>query len=152
MTIPYTRLGHISLACKHFDETLKFYTETLGLPKKFELQGDIGSRKWEMSFIEVDKGQILELAPMDYLSDNTNNKRSFQHFCFEVDNFYAAVRALQSRGVKVYRGDSRTGQLYTEPLERYLPGPCGSLCAFFTDPEGNDIEIMQFTEKSLHNK
>jgi catechol-2,3-dioxygenase len=26
---------------------------------------------------------------------------------------------------------------------------CGSLCAFIKDPEGNDIEIMQFTPDSM---
>jgi hypothetical protein len=36
-----------------------------------------------------------------------------------------------------------------EPYQDYPLGMCGSRCAFIRDPEGNDIELMQFTEKSM---
>lgn len=148
MSIQYDGIGHINLVCSKPIETLRFYTEILGFSKKFELSGEYAGGRWFIDYVEIKKGQLLELLHGDFTSDNRDTKRSFQHFCFEMDDFCKTIRELQKRGVTVYRGPARSADTCQEPLEEYHPGLCGSMCAFIIDPEGNDIEIMQYTPQS----
>ena len=151
MSIKYTHLGHPAMLCNRYDETLDFYTNKLGCIKLFDLYHDDGSL-W-LTYIKIARGQFVELFANKYAYDeNKQKERSFEHFCIEVDDLPASIRFLKSNGVEVYWGPVDMGVKAEEPYEAHLPGKCGSLCAFIRDPEGNDIELMQFTENSLQLK
>jgi lactoylglutathione lyase/glyoxylase I family protein len=57
-----------------------------------------------------------------------------RHFCFEVDGIEALVTELEGKGIKV------------RPLK---VGMDHSKQAWIKDPDGNDIELMEYTPKSL---
>ena len=38
---------------------------------------------------------------------------------------------------------------FTEPFDGTEVGQCGSIAFYIQDPEGNEIEVMQYTENSL---
>ncbi len=146
MSLNCVSLGHVALRCKDIEAMRKFYVGQLGCEELFHLDNDDGSL-W-LTYIRTAQGQYVELFPIDYPGDNDARKFSPHHFCFEVDDFAGYVKTLRERGVTVYDGP----YLYHAEMgapEARGEGMCGSLCAFIKDPEGNDIEIMQFTPDSM---
>ena len=142
-------IGHMALRCNHFQETLNFYTNVLGGRKAFDLYDDAGNLC--LTYVEIAPGQFVELFPAPYEGDNDQMNRSYVHICLEVDDFPKAVRKLQKNGALVTAGP-KGAPAVQEPLEEKEPGQCGSICAFVTDPEGNDVELMQFTANSKQLK
>ena len=138
-------IGHVAMRCRYYDETLRFYTEGLGGRKAFDLYKDDGS-VW-ITYVDLGNGQFVELFPMPYEGENLQSERSFVHMCLEIDDFPRVVRRLRANGVQVTNSGRGSSEV-PEPLEQRVPGLCGSLCAFVTDPEGNDVELMQFTAAS----
>lgn len=147
MSIEYKSLGALTLFCKDIHSTYDFYVN----------QCEIGSGEWkknengdiEKAVIRVKTGQVIELLPRQYPSQNKTKERSFHHLCLEVDDYCEAIRDLQRRGVTVYETIVDFNIICKEPIEQYGPGQCGSYCAFIRDPEGNDIELQYFTDKSM---
>jgi lactoylglutathione lyase len=149
MAIHYTHLGHVALRCKDYKAMRDFYVNVLGCEELFHLDNDDGSL-W-LTYIRVAKAQYVELFPESYQGDNDVHHRSHHHFCFEVDNLPAKIREVEAKGVPVHRGPMDEYPRMKEPYEEYPLGMCGSRCAFVRDPEGNDIELMQFTDKSMQH-
>jgi lactoylglutathione lyase len=147
MGIKYTHLGHVAIRCNDYQKMLDFYVNKLGFEELFHLDKDDGSL-W-LTYIRVAKGQYVELFPESYEGNNNVYRRSHHHFCFEVDDLPAVIRLLESKGLPVHTGPIEDYPRMKEPYEGYSPGMCGSRCAFVQDPEGNDIELMQFTGKSM---
>ena len=59
----------------------------------------------------------------------------YNHFCFEVTGLEAFLAQLQARGGKIDRGVS--------------VGMDHSKQAWISDPDGNTIELMEYTPKSM---
>lgn len=145
MAIRYREMGHVALRCKDYGKMYDFYVNKLHLEEKFHLNNEDGSL-W-LTYIHAGNGQYLELFPDGYDGDNRFGTHSQVHFCFEVGNFAAALEAIAAEGITIYQGPEQP--VLEPPYEKRAPGMCGSLCAFIKDPEGNWIEIMQFTPKSM---
>lgn len=150
MAIHYTQLGHPALLCNDMPAMLDFYTKKLGFREVFSLKKDDGSM-W-LTYVQIARGQFVELFYTSYPSPNKTKERSFHHYCIEVDDMAAALAELKERGVEVYNGPVDNGKRMEVPNPDHKPGMCGTLCAFIRDPEGNDIEIQQFTDQSLQLK
>lgn len=150
MSIHYTQLGHPALLCNHMEETLKFYTQTLGFRQVFSLEHEDGT-PW-LTYVQIARGQFVELFYKNYASENRAKERSFHHFCVEVDDMAAVLANLHAKGVPVFCGPVDNGVRMPIPNPDHQPGLCGTLCAFIRDPEGNDIELQQFTKDSLQLK
>lgn len=142
-------IGHAAFRCRHFQETMDFYVQVLGGKKAFELKDEEGGVY--LAYVEIAPGQFLELFPVDYEGDNPAQERSFLHICLEIDDFAKTVEAVRAAGAVVTVGGRGSPELTEDPGAR-TPGQCGSLCAFVTDPEGNDVELMQFTQDSMQLK
>lgn len=150
MDFQYTQLGHVALLCNNMDKMMRFYLNTLELKYAFTLERD--GEAW-LTFLKVPAtGQFVELFYRKYSSENQSDKRSFQKFCIEVEDMGSALLKLKQKGVEVYRGPVSKGILMEIPNPDMKPAPCGSLCAFILDPEGNEVEIQQFTPNSLQLK
>ena len=143
MAIAFTGIGHIALRCKDYEREMRFYTEELGLKKAFDLVDD-NDEVW-ITYIRVAKGQYIELFPgvdscpnPNYTGDNKKSERSHFHCCFVTPDRKKVVEELESKqGIPVGRTPDDT------------VGLCRSYCLFVTDPEGNEWEFMEFTDKSL---
>ncbi len=108
---------------------MAFYCRKLGLKHAFDANNDAGARigvyihVGGYNFIELFQGEAAPPA----------GKVSYQHFCLEVDDMAGTVASLRSHGVDV--SDPRVGR------DR-------SIQAWLADPDGNRIELHQYTPQS----
>ena len=111
-----SKLPYITLWAVRFDETMRLYKETLGLPVAEENPNFImfdtkGSR---LAFHKLPKGQRLD--------------RQTVELHLEVDDVDDVYSSLQRKGVK----------FSDKPANR----PWGTRMASFHDPEGYTVEII----------
>ncbi len=142
------RISHAALRCNKFEETLKFYRDTLGLPHAFTLRNEDGS-VW-ISYLQIAPRQFIELFNETYSGDNAWADRGHHHLCIIVKDIEEAARALEDKGVMITKGPIAENPPYRIPYAvNHSIGKCNSYGFFIHDPEGNEIEIMQYTDKSL---
>lgn len=125
-----TRLAHVCILARDLVETERFYCDVLGLPKAFafEKEGEcIGFyvRLGDDTFIEVFKG------------DPDNGAGGIRHFCIETEDLDALHARLTEHGLT--------------PTEKILAID-HSWQFWFKDPNGYDIEVMQYTAESLQRR
>ncbi len=122
-------LAHICFVVRDLDASIAFYCQKLGLKLAFDANNDAGQRIGVYihvgghNFIELFQGEVVAAA----------GKISYQHFCLEVDDLAGTVAAMRTHGVEV--SDPKTGR------DR-------SLQAWLADPDGNRIELHQYTPES----
>ncbi|HEV7297856.1 MAG TPA: VOC family protein [Tepidisphaeraceae bacterium] len=118
-----TGTHHVALCTPNFEQTCKFYIETLGLKQVGSFSG--------RNIIFVDAGpttiEIIErLEPMD------RARQGWVHFAFEVPDIDAAYAELTGKGIA----------FHIEPKLFPEINPAVRL-AFFKDPDGNELELVQ---------
>jgi catechol 2,3-dioxygenase-like lactoylglutathione lyase family enzyme len=124
-----TGLAHACFTVSDLERSIRFYRDGLGLAPAFDFTDENGRRYGlylhlgGRNFIELFVGQLGERA----------EKQSFRHICLEVDDIESTVRALRERGIEV--SDAKLGgdQSYQ---------------AWITDPDGNRMELHQYTPAS----
>lgn len=124
------KLNHVGFNVKNFDESLNFYTKTMGFREAFTLRGADG--KPALSYIQVSRETFLELAPA-----SADRAAGLTHFSFEAPDVNATVTKLRAAGVKIEDARvSRTNTLLTSVI----------------DPNGIRFEIAQLPPDSLPRK
>ena len=143
--------AHIGFICRDLEKSVQFYERIFGMKEKFTLYyGDM---------IPADPDQLKEISQerlaflkshqdtkwIIYMEwphiDNfpSKEKFGFDHFDIVVDDIQEFYRQMTEKGAEEYVD--------------ILPGP--SLCRGFTmwmhDPDGNPIEIHQYTPLSMQN-
>jgi lactoylglutathione lyase len=136
------RLAHLCFFTNQLNEMIDFYHQKLNLNLKFKFTGDDGQEfgcyfeLGEMTFLEIfDQqgatkqwgGQIKDLEP----------EGRYQHFCLETVNLEDVCQNLKQKGVEV------------TPIQ---VGMDQSKQAWIKDPDGNRIELMEYTAKSWQLK
>ena len=160
-------MAHFTWCCKDYPAMKKFYGETLGLKTQFvipitdiEINGfkEMGypvtakpGDDW-ITYFKVADRQYIELFNIPYEGDNDTSKQAMAHVCLMVDDIGEAATELEKRGVKLWLGPSYENHPSPIPFDASAVAMCGSKSFFITDPEGNEIEIMQFTEQSIQVK
>lgn len=105
-------LERVILYVRDFDAAVKYYTETLGVPLKYQEDGwaALDTKGIELNLHAGREGKVESHACVS----------------FKVGDFDAAYEALKARGVKVSDVHS----------------PCGGTrCSGFTDLDGNQLSI-----------
>ena len=141
-----------------------FYGETLGLKKLFCIPHTAGSMQrmknrgyrgeyqpgdeW-ISYFKVAEKEFIELFNTAYDGENDPDERAFHHVCLVVADIVAAARELETKGLTLWRGIGDHRGPLTAPFDGSEVGEDGSLSFFIHDPEGNEIELMQYTRDSL---
>lgn len=135
------KLGHVCLFTDRLNEMIAFYRDTLGFPVKFTMKNDDGFAFGyyfacgDMTFVEIfDQrgavkqwgGQVRAMRP--------GEESHARHFCFEVAGLEQLVAELEGKGIKVV------------PIK---VGMDNSKQAWIKDPDGNDVELMEYTPQSL---
>ncbi len=124
-----TGIAHNAVTVRDMQESLLFYTGALGFQKAFELNRPETGEPW-IVYLSICRGQFLELF---YGGEEENPWHNgligFNHFCFEVDDIFSAVRAIRDAGYPVD----------IEPRQ----GADGNWQAWVTDPNGVRIELMK---------
>ena len=92
-------IGHVAIRCSDLAESLRFYTEVLGLRKAFELTRDDGS-VW-LVFWQISKDVFIELFPGERMLKITGSSIGFTHLCLQVDDMQATLAHLAAKGLDV---------------------------------------------------
>ncbi len=133
----FRKVDSLSLADR---EAAERAGEATDLPARTRLK--ILSEKPWIDYYEVAPHQYIELfhAEGKTLKEDRHldDAGGYQHLCIEVADIQAAWDAV-----------TRNGLIPDEPI-RY--GPDGAYQFWLTDPDGNRLELMQYTEEALHLK
>jgi lactoylglutathione lyase len=125
---PINAIAHWALKVKDLDVSLKFYRDTLGFAEMMRLHKDNGET-W-LIYLRVTDSQFVELFP-EGVGDCAPGADAvaINHICLDVPSVDEAAASLRKLGIK----------LTTEPKL----GLDGNRQAWFEDPDGNRIELMQ---------
>ena len=122
------RFAHTSITVKDLDESLRFYTDALGLT--FERRREIPENRAEIAFVnDALSGTRLELTHWKG-RDHYEEGDQLDHLAFEVPDLTETLAHLRSLQVPVVK----------EPFT--LSGGTRRI-AFITDPNGIWIELLE---------
>ncbi|WP_432667485.1 methylmalonyl-CoA epimerase [Wukongibacter baidiensis] len=105
------KVDHIGIAVKNLDETLKFYTEALGL----ELHGTetVEEQKVKVAFLPVGDTEVelLESTSPDGPIAKFIDKKGegIQHIAFKVENIEEAIAHMKEKGFRMIDEKPRYG-------------------------------------------
>lgn len=132
------KLAHLCLVTDRLDVMLRFYTEQLGLTIQFIFRNKddeifgyylaCGDSTFIEIFDRVGKAKQWGGGDAPLRGGNQMN-----HLCFEVTGLRELKATLESRGVKI---------------GNVISGMDQSLQAWTGDPDGNAIELMEYTHAS----
>jgi catechol 2,3-dioxygenase-like lactoylglutathione lyase family enzyme len=123
------RLNHVGVFAKDYDESLRFYTQTMGFREAFTVKDKDG--KPVLTYLQINKESFLELAPA--------NQRpiGLSHVGLWPENLDRTIATLRERGVKV--NDPRSSST-------------GSRITDVMDPNGVRLELVDFLPGSEPRK
>lgn len=124
------RLSHVGIYAKDYDESMRFYTQTIGLKEAFTIKDAAG--KPTLSYLQITKDTFLEIAPA-----TGDRQVGLSHVGIWPENLAATVALLRQRGVKI--DDPRTGATLTSITNA-------------TDPNGIRLEFLDFLPGSAPRK
>jgi catechol 2,3-dioxygenase-like lactoylglutathione lyase family enzyme len=124
------RLNHVGIYVKDFDESMRFYTQTMGFREAFTIKSAEG--KPVLAYLQITKDTFLELAPA-----TAERPVGLSHIGIWPEDMTATVAALRMRGVQV--NDPRTGSTKTSITN-------------VMDPNGVRLELVDFLPGSLPRK
>jgi len=130
---PIVGVAHIGLKTADIAAARRFYTGILGFQEPFSLNQTDGSGLL-LTYFKVNDHQYIEVFPS--LKDPNGDRLS--HISFETTDAEGLRAYLASKGVKV--------------PEKLPPRRDGDLGFDVTDPDGHDVEFMQYLPGSLHEK
>ncbi len=120
---------------------IAFYRDVLGLTVKFGLKHDDGTvfgyymAAGHTTFVEIfDHAGAAKQWGGESGALKPNQNTFYNHFCLEVTDLEGHVQSLEAKGVKV------------RPI---AIGMDHSKQAWINDPDGNAIELMEYTARSL---
>lgn len=133
------RLGHLCLVTDHLQHMVDFYSKTLGLPVKFSFTNNDGEifghylDCGDSSFIEI-FDRVLKVKQWGGKLEELRYGTQQNHFCLEVTGLKELKVKLEGQGLKM--SDIQQG------LDH-------SFQSWANDPDGNPIEFMEYTARSL---
>ena len=129
------RLAHLCFDTTDLDRMVDFYSKDLGLPVKFDFKHPDGRRFGayidcgDSSFIEIFHAELKTLASGGTPQAIHEGNR-YGHFCLEVTGLKELKADLEAKNIEV---------------SEIRSGIDGSLQAWIKDPDGNGIELMEYT-------
>jgi catechol 2,3-dioxygenase-like lactoylglutathione lyase family enzyme len=124
------RLNHVGMYVKDFDESMRFYTKTMGFREVFSFRDKDG--KPTLTYLQISRDTFLELAPA-----TAERPAGLSHVGLWADDLNAEVAALRQQSVRV--DDPRTGTTKA-PLTNV------------TDPNGIRLELLDLAPGSMQRK
>lgn len=124
------RLLHTMLRVGNLDESIKFYSDIMGM--KLLRQHDYESGRFTLAFLgygEEKDNTVLELTH-NWDTDSYEKGEGFGHIAIAVDDVYAACEKIRDAGGTIVRE----------------PGPMKhgtTVLAFVEDPDGYKIELLE---------
>ncbi len=121
-----TKLLHTRMRVSDMDQTIRFYTDVLGLEVVERKTSPRGSH---LAFLHVpNSDELIELCSFPP-SGPVTVQEDLVHLAFQVENLDARIAALQKKGVKITDGPTRTSS--------------GSRFIFIDAPDGYEVELIE---------
>ncbi len=123
------RLLHTMLRVGNLERSIDFYSNVLGM--QLLRRKDYPDGKFTLAFVgygDEAESTVIELT-YNWDTDSYDIGNAYGHIAIEVEDVYAAVEQLRSRGGKVIReaGPMNAGS---------------TILAFIEDPDGYQIELL----------
>ncbi|HEY5730036.1 MAG TPA: VOC family protein [Anaerolineales bacterium] len=133
------KLAHLNFVTNDLSRIIDFYVNKLGMKVKFTLDNNKGDSFGY--YFECGDSTFLEFFDQKMASEvwgvkveELNIGTQYKHFCLEVTGLDEYCKTLKSRGVEV---------------TDIAMGLDNSRQAWITDPDGNQIELMEYGASSL---
>ncbi len=124
------QLNHVGVAVNDMDESLAFYTETMGFEEAFRVTNDQG--QVGLAYLRVSETTFLELN-----SANENRPAGLTHFGIQVEGMESVKAMFEGRGASA--SETRRGSTQ-------------AILSNITDPQGVRIELSEYPPDSLQGK
>ena len=129
---PIVGVAHIGLKTKDLAASREFYGHYLGFQEPFTIDKPSGGLM--LTYFKVNDHQYIEVFPE--LKSDTEDRLS--HIALETTNIQQLRDYLASKGVKV--------------PDTLKPGLDGNVSMMLKDPDGHNVEFVQYMPGSLHSK
>ena len=122
-------LNHVGVAVPDIGAAIAFYRNVLGATDVTEPR-ELPAQGVRFAFVDLPSGQVELIEPLGEGSPIVkflarNPKGGQHHVCFEVDDIHAAVREMESKGMRVL-GAPRPGAHGTDVVFLH-PGDAGGV-------------------------
>jgi len=129
---PIVGVAHIGLKTDNLAAAREFYGNALGFQEPFTVDKPSGGLM--LTYFKVNDHQYIEVFPE--LKSATEDRLS--HIAFETTNIQQLRDYLARRGVKV--------------PDTLKPGLDGNLSMMLKDPDGHNVEFVEYRPGSLHSR
>jgi lactoylglutathione lyase len=120
------KLLHTRMRVSDMDQTIKFYTDVLGLEV---LERKTSPRGSHLAFLKVPNSEeLIELCSFPP-SGPVKVQEDLVHLAFEVENLDESIRTLDAKHIKITDGPTRSSS--------------GSRFIFIDAPDGYEIELIE---------
>lgn len=124
---------HVAIKARRWDETLRFYRDTLGFGEKLAWVTGAGHRA---TMLNTGRGDCLEIFEDPEFTPTPGG--AILHFALRTDNTEAVLARVRAAGMKV------TMELKDATIKTTNGfGPVPIRIAFFEDPGGEIIKLFQ---------
>jgi lactoylglutathione lyase len=121
-----TKLLHTRMRVSSLDQTIRFYTDMLGLEV---LERKTSPRGSQLAFLKVPNSEeLIELTSFPP-SGPVNVQEDLVHLAFQVESLDDTIASLNAKGVKVTDGPTQTSS--------------GSRFIFIDAPDGYEVELIE---------
>jgi lactoylglutathione lyase len=120
------KLLHTRMRVSDLDQTIRFYTDVLGLEV---LERKVSPRGSQLAFLKVPNSEeLIELTSFPP-SGPVTVQEDLVHLAFQVENLDDTIASLNAKGIKVTDGTTRTSS--------------GSRFIFIDAPDGYEVELIE---------
>lgn len=120
------KLLHTRMRVSNLDQTIQFYTTVLGLEV---LERKTSPRGSQLAFLKVpNSDELIELTSFPP-SGPVTVQEDLVHLAFQVESLDDTIASLNTKGVKVTDGPTRTSS--------------GSRFIFIDAPDGYEVELIE---------
>ena len=141
-------ISNCTFYCNDFDSMVKFYHNTLEMSHVFTLRDEDGIPV--KTCLMITERQFFVLINKPYFKSRDWASLSCTHIAILVEDIFAVTKMLEGKGVMTTKGPSINKEYQRVPYVCDSEiAPCGSYTAWVRDPEGNEVEFMQYTKASM---
>jgi lactoylglutathione lyase len=120
------KLLHTRMRVSDLDQTIRFYTDVLGLEV---LERKTSPRGSQLAFLRVPNSEeLIELTSFPP-SGPVKVQEDLVHLAFQVENLDETIASLKAQGVKITDGPTQTSS--------------GSRFIFIDAPDGYEVELIE---------
>ena len=121
-----TKLLHTRMRVSDMEQTIRFYTEVLGLEV---LERKVSPRGSQLAFLKVPNSEeLIELTSFPP-SGPVTVQEDLVHLAFQVESLDDTIASLNAQGVKITDGPTQSSS--------------GSRFIFIDAPDGYEVELIE---------